>query len=75
MQGIELLNSSDSADHVMTISGLESMQHFGLTGECWIITKVVDNDQYLKQVRVSSVLHAVGDLMLGIPDLVMGIRL
>ena len=46
MQGVELLGSIDSADHIMTTSDAESMQQLGLTGECWIIGEVVNNDQY-----------------------------
>ena len=50
------------------------MQHIGLTGECWIIGEVVDNDQYLKHILVSSVLHEVCDIMLSVQDLVKGFR-
>ena len=64
--GVELLSSNDSADHVMTTSDIESMHHLGMTGECWIIGEVVNNDQYLEQPLVSSVLHEVGHLMLSI---------
>ena len=51
--GVEFLNSSDSAYHVMTTSDVDSMQHLGLKGECWINGEVVNNDQYLKNILLS----------------------
>ena len=72
--GVEHLSSSDSAGHVVTTSDIESMQHLGLTGEFWIITEVVDNDQYLKEPLISSVIHDTGNLMMRIQDLVKGVR-
>ena len=47
MQCVESLGSNDSADHVVTNSDKESL---GLTGECWVICKVVNNEQYVKTV-------------------------
>ena len=64
--GVALLSSNSSADHVTTTPDIESMQHLGLTGECWIIGEVVNNHQYLKITIVSSILHDVGDLMMSI---------
>ena len=73
--GVELLSSSDGADHVMTTSGKESMQHLGLMGECWIIGEVLNNEQSLKHITVFSLLHEVGDIMQSIPDLMKGFRI
>ena len=46
MQGIERLSSYDSADHVMTTSDMESMQHLGLTGQCWVICEDINKYQF-----------------------------
>ena len=74
MYGVELLNSNESADHVMTPSALECMEHLGLKGVCWIIGEDVNNDQYMEQPLVSSVLHEVGNITLSIQDIVKGFR-
>ena len=39
--------SNDCASHVMKNSAIERMQHLGLTGDCWIVGEVDNNDQYL----------------------------
>ena len=46
MKGVELLGSSDSAYHVLTTSGIESMQHLGMTCECRINGESV---KYMKE--------------------------
>ena len=53
--GVELLSSSDSAEHVTTTSDIARMQHLELTGECWAIGDVTNNDHYLAQIIASSV--------------------
>ena len=74
MYGVELLNSNESADHVMTPSALECMEHLELKGVCWIIGEDVNNDQYMEQPLVSSVLHEVGNIMWIIYDLMKASR-
>ena len=75
MYGVELLGSCDSADHVMPSSYIKRVKHIGLPGKFRLISKVVNNYQYLEQSFKVLLLSLVSELLLCINDIMQRFRI